>query len=811
MKLNVFHNDELVADYEVDDQSTKVTQFDNVIYIGRSEECHVVIDDKQISRQHLKISKQQSEWEFEKVSEMGQILLNGSVVTKSKLKNGDVLQFSGYMVNVFLPPTVKDEVQNYQSAPAQPVQQVTNQQKPTSPVMQDMDDFSNVKSLSPQFDDFAESHEPMVEELTPPAQVQKKNPVKVAPPVQDFSSDAQTEVMTENESNDFLGEAQSEANHSNVDELVDDNDDFLGSNNHGSSSSEELPSNNDFNSDNDSNNGNSEDMSSHTTEAEYPVATGDQDSEEGSGEGTVVFSGFATYELHLFGEAAPYDRFIITDPETFIGRNKDKCKIFLDDQEVSGVHAVIKRTKISCTLEDLNSSNGTLVNGERINSIDLLNGDEFVIGGTTFTVQVKSDLLQQELGRLMPVEEDQEITSEEVVEEEVEFDPAANMDFTDGAATSAKSKSLFDLKDPAKRKKILYLAVGLAAAYLFLGDEEKPDPKKDPKAAQEKVASNNLLNKNATPTPDAKAPTKKVLDPEMEKQISYNYEKAKAHIGIGEYAQAIVELRRYYDMYPDYKQTQQLMDNAKKGVAQLAELDRKNREEEERKKRKKEVEALLEKVKEEVKLRNAQVAEALFGQILEKDPENLDVPQLKLELEAWKKEQERIALEKAQKEAERKRQLNLIQPGKTAYLKKDWNVAIGKLEDFLKNKDMDEDLIKEASAMLTESKNNLNDLVAPLLGQARSLKEGQDLKGAYQIYSEVLKKEPSNSEAITEMGDIRNVLDDRAKKIYREALISENLSLFDEAKEKFQEVQQNTPTDSDYYKKASEKLKNYVE
>jgi tetratricopeptide (TPR) repeat protein len=254
-----------------------------------------------------------------------------------------------------------------------------------------------------------------------------------------------------------------------------------------------------------------------------------------------------------------------------------------------------------------------------------------------------------------------------------------------------------------------------------------------------------------------------------------------------------------------------LMDKAKLGVARLAEADRKIKEEAERKERKMQVDAILAKAKEAVKDRQSQVAEALFGQILEKDPENLDVPQLKMELDAWKKEQEKIALEKAQKEAERKRQLNLLQPGKTAYLKKDWNVAIGKLEDFLRNKDMDEDLIKEASAMLTESKNNLNDIIAPLLGQARSLKEGQDLKGAYQIYSEILRKEPSNSEAITEMGEIRNILDDRAKKIYREALISENLSLFEEAKEKFQEVQQNTPTDSEYYKKATEKLRNYVE
>ena len=58
----------------------------------------------------------------------------------------------------------------------------------------------------------------------------------------------------------------------------------------------------------------------------------------------------------------------------------------------------------------------------------------------------------------------------------------------------------------------------------------------------------------------------------------------------------------------------------------------------------------------------------------------------------------------------------------------------------------------------------MGDIVAPLLGQARSLKEGQDLKGAYQIYAEVLTKEPGNKEAITQMNEIRGTLEEKAKK-----------------------------------------------
>jgi tetratricopeptide (TPR) repeat protein len=124
---------------------------------------------------------------------------------------------------------------------------------------------------------------------------------------------------------------------------------------------------------------------------------------------------------------------------------------------------------------------------------------------------------------------------------------------------------------------------------------------------------------------------------------------------------------------------------------------------------------------------------------------------------------------------------------------------------------MDSNLTQEGTRMLSESKANLNSKVQPLLGRARSLREGQDLKGAYENYKEILKYEPTNEEALNEMDQIQDRLENRARKIYREAIISESLYLFDDAKEKFQEVQQISPTDSSYYKKATDKLVDYLD
>jgi pSer/pThr/pTyr-binding forkhead associated (FHA) protein len=62
-----------------------------------------------------------------------------------------------------------------------------------------------------------------------------------------------------------------------------------------------------------------------------------------------------------------------------LGRDVD-CDICLDDSLVSDEHAAISRNGGEFVLEDLNSRNGTSVNGERINRRKLRSGETISIG-----------------------------------------------------------------------------------------------------------------------------------------------------------------------------------------------------------------------------------------------------------------------------------------------------------------------------------------------------------------------------------------------------------------------------------------------
>lgn len=729
------------------------------IYVGRSEDCHVQIDDPLISRHHFVLKNDNSVWYCEKLSQLGVITLNGSLVSKSPINNGDEIKCGIYSI------FVTDLITATQSAP--------KQEAAPAYAHESLDDiYATTEIMAPPV---SKKPAPMPE--PEPELVHEAEPLEETAMLLDDSE----EVSDELQSLDDLSGVETHIEESPSDSLdfgnemesvEEGNTDF-------GEGGGELTESADFNS----------------GDGSYGVTTTDDND---GNESTRFFKAFVNYQLVLFGEHAPYDRYQIDTDEVFIGREPKKCQIILNDPEVSSVHAVLKKTLSEVTLEDLNSSNGTILNGERINKAVISAGDEFVIGGTSFTLEVRSDLLDSESDRLMPVESGQFVETEEVIEEEIIGDEDINFD---SEAPPEKSIIKRILKDPKKKKLAIY-GIGLLLVLMLLVDTEEGTGEGKPKV--DKTA------KEAAKAPE-KGEKKLNLSKEVENARNVSYELGVSYFEQSRYDLAQVEFQKVVSIDPNYKKVQSYLEQTNVGLKRLQELEAERRAEEDRIKTKKLIDELLVKAREAVKERQVQVAESYFSQITEKDPENIEVSQLKLELESWQKEEERKTLERAAREAARKKMVDALTPGKTFYLKKDWYRSINKLEEFLRIQGMDEDLIKDASYMLSDSKNQLASDIGPLLGKARSLKEGQDYKAAYEAFLEVLRVEPTNKEALDEVDEIKSSLDARSKKIYREAIIAESLSLFGDAKEKFQEVQQISPTDSDYYKKASEKLRSYME
>ncbi len=93
----------------------------------------------------------------------------------------------------------------------------------------------------------------------------------------------------------------------------------------------------------------------------------------------------------------PHTSLTVLEKTTVLGRSKD-CDQVLDDPKVSRRHAKLTRSDSRLMVEDLNSANGTYVNGKRIRGAVVISpGDIVGLGCFTFTVTPQGELQQRDL------------------------------------------------------------------------------------------------------------------------------------------------------------------------------------------------------------------------------------------------------------------------------------------------------------------------------------------------------------------------------------------------------------------------------
>lgn len=760
MKLSVLKRSQPIQKIDLGKDVLAFDYSETVFLIGRSKDCHVVLDDKQISREHVRIIHKNGKWFAEKTSEANACLYNGEDFNRAELESGDSLTVGVFTINF---ENAEDEknIQIPQDKESETIVKVKSPNVESSAVKSASDENAtreiDTSDLTREIDISENTKEIDLSELT--------SEIKVSDEFQSKENDSDDE-------DSFI-----------IDENTDkDVEAALGLNSEGGENNSMMESD--------------ENLS-------YSLENIDGASEVD--EGTKVIQSFSKVQLELFGETAPYLKYLVDSEKTFIGRDAAKCQIVLNDSEVSSVHAVVTKNNIVVTLEDFHSSNGTILNGERINKATLNHNDEFVIGGVTFTVKFRSDFLKEESPTLMAVDENQMVEVEEVVEVEAEENETVNA-LGETVEDLPKEKSILKRiwKNEEKRKKAIYIAVVVVGAWVMFGD--------DSSNTKPTVVNKNIKKAVAKSAPIVNKTTGKKLSEDEKRALSARYEIGKNHYYNGRYREALDEFQKIAVVDPNFNSSlQSLMTLSKEGLSKLEDQEKKRLAEQMAAEKKIKVRDLVAKAAEYVKNRRVELVQDVFNEVAKIDPENIEISKMKLELEDWQREKARVELAIATKKKAREDKIESLKPGKALFIQKEWFKAIGKLEDFLKLKDVDEDLTKEASDMLKTSRDEISSAVAPLLGKAKSLMEGQDLKGAYEVYQQILKLEPSNAESLNATGEIREQLAIKARKVYREAIISESLSLFQDAKEKFQEVQQISPVDSDYYKKASDKLKDYLE
>ena len=154
--------------------------------------------------------------------------------------------------------------------------------------------------------------------------------------------------------------------------------------------------------------------------------------------------GGLTLDLYYSVNSEDGSQFIIED-ELVIGRSQD-CDISIDNKKISRKHALLKVNNSRLQVTDLQSSNGTYVNGNKISSpTNLLNGDVISFEQQLFTVQIEMKQLETEEAA---VEDDDHTAIADLSEEEFNLINQAAENFEEPKQTSSESiKKDVDEKD----------------------------------------------------------------------------------------------------------------------------------------------------------------------------------------------------------------------------------------------------------------------------------------------------------------------------------------------------------------------------
>ena len=597
MKLSVSKRNQPIQKIDLGRDVLASDYSETIFLIGRSKECHVVLDDKQISREHVRIIHKNGKWFAEKTSENNACLYNGEDFNRAELENGDTLSISSFTITVENEDTVidtpvpeKSKVTEIKSEPTRvepsivaPAPKKVEEKSLTT--ARDSDATGEIDTSVLLSDEVVETNHtahrtPTTGEATGDIEVPS-----------DFQSFDQEEKAGDDEF------ALEENNETDAEVALGLNAEAAEGEGH-----EMVPVDGEEN-------------------ASYSLENIDGG---GDDESTKVIQTFAKVQLELFGETAPYDKFLLEADKTYIGRDPSKCQIVLNDSEVSSVHAVITKNNLMVTLEDLNSSNGTLLNGDRINKSMLNHNDEFVIGAVTFTVKFRSDFLKEENQRLMAVDENQTVEVEEVVEVQAEEGETINaLGEIESEAPVEKSIIKRIWKDDKKRKQAIYVIAGLALAYVMFMPDEQPQAPKRPKKAASKSIDKPIVNTK----------TGKKLSDEEKSALSARYEIGKNHYQNGRYREALEELQKIANVDPNFNSSlQSLISLSKDGLAHLEELERKRQAEQAAAEKKIKVKDLVAKAAGYTKDRRVELAQEVFNEIAKIDPENMEITSMKREL-----------------------------------------------------------------------------------------------------------------------------------------------------------------------------------
>lgn len=767
-----------------DGETIKTVKAEGELLLGRSEECSIRLDDRAISRQHALFRWNGEQFQVEKKSEFAPLSVNGAEVSTKVLKEGDFIAVGPYQIKI----SVEKEAQTPSPPPPSPAPSSENQspaQASPQVLSQNLDQISELPQASEAPQALQAENEALPNVITdspsPPSALEMGDPLAI----DSFESQPHTEEPA------AVLDVPMESQESPVKEgeLVQE-DSSLG-----------------------------------------PV---DED-------GKTKLTPMAKVQVKLVFKSgtANYEEYEIVKDEVSIGRGKT-CDIILNDKKASRKNAIIQKSGMTFRIKDLDSANGTYVNGVRIKEQELAGDDKIIIGNVEFLFKaLSSDYASQEKD-FMAIPEEPEMPVDLAAEDSAqaipnEMQPGQDAglqnagEFQGGVAdvpgvggvpstneipgltgiagispSTGKNQSLFDkFKALPKSRQIIVLVCLAVVFYLGLFDEE-PAQKvgiKQKKPAPTASASPTLMDKGPM--------TFERLSSEQKEFVKTQYELAFNYFKNHDYDKSIYEVNKIFDLIPEYQNAREIKRYAEEGRQRLLAIEEERKKKEEEAKLKAKVQKLVEEVAQIMAKKKYEQAKEMFTQIIALDPDNATVATWKKEVDDY---EEQIKMQEQQKKVQddiNKQAKYIFEEAMGLKNQRKYHSAIATFQKVLDVGSSDTRLRESAKKMVSICQQLIRKARDPLLKAALKKEKAGEFTQAFALYMKATKVDPPHPTGYAGMNRIKGVLHDRAKAIYTEAILAESYSDFSTAKKMFTECLEVAPPDDIYHERAARKLAHY--
>ncbi|MDZ4678776.1 MAG: FHA domain-containing protein [Oligoflexia bacterium] len=516
--------------------------------------------------------------------------------------------------------------------------------------------------------------------------------------------------------------------------------------------------------------------------------------------------------LRLDGQGEPVEEITLGSGIIDAGRSRS-CSIKIEDEKASRRQFTLTNNGTTFVLEDLDSPNGTFVNGIKVKTHALQSGDEIKIGKEIFRFELMNpefENLPTTIGEpedvpakapaMNQVSMGMDKTEVAVIKISPQYSPAAwnqndvqnYSDHINEPVMSQKSA----LKNKNTRIKVIALVLIIGCIYVLTTNEEQPKPAPRTPAGQAAPASESANIQK--------------LSPEQKRFLEDTYNLAMSLYTTGKYDLAALEINKIFQITPTYKDSK----NIQALCQQALEIKKQQDEAERRKKDQEELQAkvssVLDGCEKILSAKKYGQVESCVSQISDMDPENSRAQNLSMTARQAIEQMENSKDEQASRARRKSSALRTFENAKKAFNEKRYPAAINNFEQVANISFSDSDDIKQkAKTGIKVAKERMLEMSNHLMHEGKAALETKDYKNAISKLVKALALSPDNGDARLYFEKAERESHLELKNLYAEAVIEENLGNIESAKKKWRIILESGLVNDSYYPKAKSKLGKY--